>query len=177
MMLCGFLAFAAPLKAPWWHLNAIGFGIGMGFALDEFALWVRLQDVYWTQEGRSSVDAVVIAIAFAALVLLGTRPFGFDDVGSVLGTVAVVATILALVLAAAAKGRPFLAVVGVFVPVFAAVGAVRLARPSSIWARRFYDAGELERAKARHAPTRALQRLGTRFSDLVAGSPTDDDRS
>jgi hypothetical protein len=175
MMLCGFLAFAAPLEAPWWHLNAIGFGIGMGFALDEFALWVRLQDVYWTDEGRSSVDAVVIAFAFAALVLLGTRPFGFDDVGSVLGTVAVVVTILALVLVSAAKGRAFLAVVGVFIPVFAAVGAVRLARPSSIWARRFYDARKLERAKARHASSRRLERLGTRFSDLVAGAPSDEE--
>ncbi len=38
MMLCGFLAFAAPLQAPWWHLVAIGFGVGAGFTLDEFAL-------------------------------------------------------------------------------------------------------------------------------------------
>src|SRR5436305_6712928 len=39
VLISGFLAFAAPLHAPWWHINAIAFGIGAGFALDEFALW------------------------------------------------------------------------------------------------------------------------------------------
>ena len=38
---------------------AIGFGVGAGFTLDEFALWVHLQDVYWSEEGRVSFDAVV----------------------------------------------------------------------------------------------------------------------
>ena len=83
MMLCGFLAFAAPVVAPWWHLIAIGFGIGAGFTLDEFALWVRLEDVYWSDEGRASFDAVICSCAFAALVVLGTRPFGLDDPTSV----------------------------------------------------------------------------------------------
>ena len=55
MLFCGFLAFAAPLASPWWHLVAIGFGVGAGFTLDEFALWVRLEDVYWSNEGRSLV--------------------------------------------------------------------------------------------------------------------------
>ncbi len=72
MMLSGFLAFAAPLQAPWWHLVAVTFGVGAGFTMDEFALWVRLEDVYWSQEGRASFDAVVVAGAFAALVVLGT---------------------------------------------------------------------------------------------------------
>ena len=49
MMFCGFLAFAAPLEAPWWHFVAIGFGVGAGLTMDEFALWVRLQDVYWAK--------------------------------------------------------------------------------------------------------------------------------
>ena len=53
MLFCGFLAFAAPLDSPWWHLVAIGFGVGAGFTLDEFALWVRLEDVYWSNEGRA----------------------------------------------------------------------------------------------------------------------------
>ena len=86
MMLCGFIAFAAPLEAPWWHLVAIGFGVGAGFTLDEFALWVRLEDVYWRDEGRTSFDAVVCSCAFAALVVVGTRPFGLDDPGSVWAT-------------------------------------------------------------------------------------------
>jgi hypothetical protein len=28
--------------------------------LDEFALWLTIQDVYWTGPGRWSIDAVVI---------------------------------------------------------------------------------------------------------------------
>jgi hypothetical protein len=174
MLLSGFLAFAAPAQAPWWHLYAIGFGVGAGFTLDEFALWVHLEDVYWTREGRSSVDAVVTALAFAALVVLGTRPFGLDDPASVWGTAGTVALILAGVLVAAAKNRALLAVVGVFLPPFAFYGALRLARPSSLWARRFYDDAKRARAAARFAPDRRTERLATRLSDLVAGAPSDD---
>ena len=81
MMFSGFLAFAMPLEAPWWHIFAIGFGVGVGFTLDEFALWVRLKDVYWSEEGRTSLDAVVVAAAFAALVVLGTNPFDLGHRG------------------------------------------------------------------------------------------------
>ena len=42
MMLAGFLGFAVPLASPWWNLTAIAFGVGAGFTMDEFALWVRL---------------------------------------------------------------------------------------------------------------------------------------
>jgi hypothetical protein len=176
LLVSGFIAFAAaPLRAPWWHIDAILFGIGAGFTLDEFALWVRLEDVYWTEQGRSSVDAVVVAVAFAGLVVLGTRPFGLDDPGSIWGTVATVALVLSFVLLAAAKGRVFLAVLGMFIPITAMVGACQLARPSSIWARRRYDGHKLERAEKRYAPTTLLSRLGTRLSNLLAGAPSEDD--
>jgi hypothetical protein len=174
MLIAGFVAFAGPLRAPWWHIDAVAFGTGAGFTLDEFALWVHLKDVYWTQEGRSSVDAVVVACAFAALVVLGTRPFGLDDPGSIWGTVGTVGFVLGFVLLAAAKGRTFLAVVGVFIPIFAIAAAVQLARPSSVWARRRYDPHKLERARQRYAPTTRLARLGTRLSDLLAGAPSDE---
>jgi hypothetical protein len=171
MMLSGFLAFAAPLRAPWWHLDAVCFGIGVGFTLDEFALWVRLQDVYWTKEGRSSLDAVVVASAFAALVVIGTRPFGLDDPGSIWGTVGTVALVLGLVFVAAAKGRILLAVIGMFVPVVSLVGVAQIARPSSFWARRFYDQRKLDRARKRYSPTSALTRIGAGLGDLIAGAP------
>jgi hypothetical protein len=172
LLLSGFIAFTGPLPAPWWHIDAIAFGIGAGFTLDEFALWIHLDDVYWTQEGRSSVDAVVVALAFAALVVIGTRPFGLDDPGSVWGTIGTVAFVLTFVLLAAAKGRVFLAVVGMFIPIAAIIGALQLARPSSIWARRRYDIDKLEHAQRRYGPTSRLGRLGTRLSDLVAGAPS-----
>jgi hypothetical protein len=176
MMLSGFLAFAAPLETPWWHLVAIGFGAGAGLTMDEFALWVRLKDVYWTQEGRASFDAVVVAAAFAALVVLGTNPFGLDDAGSILGTVAGVTVVLGLAVVCFAKGRVLLGVIGLFVPVVALVGAVRLAHPTSPWARWRYSGSRLERAAARFDPSRRSMRVGRRIADLVAGKPSPEDR-
>jgi hypothetical protein len=173
MLLSGFLAFAAPLEAPWWHFVAIAFGVGAGLTLDEFALWVRLEDVYWTQEGRSSFDAVVVASAFAALVVLGTNPFGLDDPTSITGTALVVAMVLGLAIICFAKGRLILGVIGLFVPVVALAGAVRLARPSSPWARWRYSGIRLERAAARYGPGRRATRWHRRIADFVAGSPSD----
>jgi hypothetical protein len=49
-------------------VTAIGYGVGAALALDEFALWLNLQDVYWTGTGRESIDAVVI---FAAGLSVG----------------------------------------------------------------------------------------------------------
>ena len=50
------------------NLTAIAFGAGAALTLDEFALWLNLQDVYWERQGRVSIDAVVI---FAALLSAG----------------------------------------------------------------------------------------------------------
>lgn len=49
-------------------LTAILFGVGAALTLDEFALWLNLQDVYWEQQGRISVDVVLI---FAGLLSVG----------------------------------------------------------------------------------------------------------
>ncbi len=49
-------------------LTAIAFGVGAALTLDEFALWLNLQDVYWQGAGRESIDAVAI---FAALLSAG----------------------------------------------------------------------------------------------------------
>jgi hypothetical protein len=172
MMLSGFLAFAAPLAAPWWHFVAIAFGVGAGLTMDEFALWVRLQDVYWSQEGRASFEAVVLAAAFAALVVLGTNPFGLDDPASISVTAAVVALVLGLAIICFAKGRLLLGVIGLFVPVVALTGALRLAHPTSPWARWRYSGPRLQRAAARFGPGRRASRWERRIADLVAGAPS-----
>lgn len=52
-------------------LLAVLFGVGAALTLDEFALWLRLKDVYWSREGRASIDAVVIAAAIVAMGILG----------------------------------------------------------------------------------------------------------
>jgi hypothetical protein len=47
------------------------FSVGAGLTIDEFALWIYLDDVYWAEEGRSSIDAAVISAGLMLLVLLG----------------------------------------------------------------------------------------------------------
>ncbi len=74
MLLCGFLLALEP-GSPWVELVAAGFGVGAGLTLDEYALWLHLEDVYWAEEGRQSVDAVVIAATVGGLLLLGFVPF------------------------------------------------------------------------------------------------------
>jgi hypothetical protein len=171
MLVCGFLAFALPLQSPWWHVVAIGFGAGAGFTLDEFALLVRLEDVYWSDEGRASFDAVLCTCVFAALVVLGTRPFGLDEPASIWGTALAVSVIVALASVCFAKGRVLLGVIGLFVPVVTLLTAVRLARPSSPWAKwRYRDAKRL-RAEQRFDPTRPMMRTRRRLGDLIAGAP------
>ena len=44
------------------------YGAGAALTLDEFALWLNLEDVYWAREGRASIDAVIL---FGALLLIG----------------------------------------------------------------------------------------------------------
>ena len=80
--------------------------------------------------------------------------------------------VLDVVLAVVAilKGRRLLALIGVFVPVVSLVGAIRLASPSSPWARWRYKPGsrKLEHANGRWQRGRARRR---RLSDALAGSP------
>lgn len=52
---------------------AILFGIGAALTLDEFALWLHLEDVYWAKQGRDSIDAVVITTGILALFVLGMQ--------------------------------------------------------------------------------------------------------
>lgn len=41
-------------------LLAVLFGVGAALTLDEFALWFNLANVYWSPQGRESIDAVVL---------------------------------------------------------------------------------------------------------------------
>ena len=53
MMLAGTLAFVADGRSPYTEICALFFGIGVGLTIDEFALWVHLEDVYWGREGAA----------------------------------------------------------------------------------------------------------------------------
>src|SRR5271154_6081100 len=50
------------------RITSFLFGAGAALTLDEFALWLNLEDDYWTSKGRESIDAVVI---FGSLLSLG----------------------------------------------------------------------------------------------------------
>ena len=175
LLITGFLAFATDLRAPWWEMTAIGFGIGAGLTLDEFALWLHLQDVYWADQGRSSIDAVVVAALFAGLVVVGVKPFGLDEPASVAATIAIVSVNLTLASITFLKGRLALGVLAVFVPLVGLVWAIRLGKPDSPWARWVYKGSRserLERARRRFSADRRTAVLGQRLQDLIGGTPS-----
>jgi hypothetical protein len=172
VLIAGFLGFAADLQSPWWHISAIAFGIGAGLTIDEFALWLYLRDVYWSEQGRLSVDAAIIATVFALLVVLGTKPFGLDEPESVLGTVVLVLQAVAFSVVAFLKGRFVMGVVALFVPFWGLIACVRLAKPLSPWARWRYRgprAGRLARASTRFRHDRPSAALGDRVVALATG--------
>jgi hypothetical protein len=47
------------------------YGAGAALTLDEFALWLNLQDVYWAKQGRESIDAVVMFGSLLSMGLVG----------------------------------------------------------------------------------------------------------
>lgn len=161
---------------PWVHVLAVLFGVGAALTLDEFALWLRLDDVYWTREGRTSVDAVLVALVVGGLLLVGANPL---DAGSTGGEVAVASTLLvnlSFAMITILKGRVVLGVIGVFLPLLAMIGALRLARPSSPWARRWYRPGSRRwhRSRERYPPGR--RHRWDALVDLFAGAPAPDPR-
>jgi hypothetical protein len=130
----GYVGISTELGSPWEELVAIGFGIGMGLTLDEFALWLNLEDVYWQQKGRQSIDAVVVATALLVIAILGLQfwidvwdavlvMLGFDRGNS---WIAIPIQVVGVVLAVLCfrRGRKFAGLFGLFVPVIALLGVV-----------------------------------------------------
>jgi hypothetical protein len=175
MMLAGTIGFASAYSSPWFEIAAVAFGVGAGLTIDEFALWVYLEDVYWAEEGRKSVDATVIAAAGMLLLLFGFEPFDFttSDIGQVISSFLGAAFVLAMVAICFAKDRIMHGWVGFFVLPVAIYGAARLGKPNSPWARRFYgDRRPAKQAAAeqRFRPDRRTERFKQRFRDIVGGA-------
>jgi hypothetical protein len=171
----GFLSFG---NTPWTEICALAFGVGAGLTIDEFALWVYLDDVYWAEEGRSSIDATVIAAAGMMLILLGFSPLTIEDgsVEAVLGSVLSGAVVFALVMICFLKGRILHGTVGFFVFPVAVYGACRLAKPTSAWGRRRYGDRRPKkqmRAEERFRPDRRTERLKDAFRNAVGGKPSE----
>jgi hypothetical protein len=166
--------FAYQPDSPWLEVLGAAFGAGAALALDEFALWLHMDDVYWSEEGRKSIDAVVIAVCIGAVLLLGSAPFGVDDTVSQEGLVGASATVLiniGLALVALLKGKLASGLIGLFVPLISFVAAIRLAKPDSPWGRRRYASRprKMERAERRFGPERQ-ERLN-RLRDMLGGAP------
>ena len=154
--------------------------MGTSLVLDEFALILHLQDVYWADEGRISVEMVSLAMGCLGLAVVGLTPFDFSGFEggfeSTLIVGAVVATILGLIVVSVMKGKYKLALFGAFIPLCALVAAVRLARPESRWAKRRYGPEKVARAERRTASYDERFGPATAWvSDFVAGKPSEPD--
>jgi hypothetical protein len=172
--------------SPAQEVLAIAFGIGAALILDEWALIFHLDDVYWSQEGRSSIDAVIVGSTLAGLLLHTASPFGLQE-SEYPGPRTAVFAFLALnylfALVAFLKGKPVVGAVGLLAPFVAVVGAVRLAKPHSPWSRWFYDPdrgperlrGErgrkLERARRRY-DLGWEGRFERKLDDVIGGAPS-----
>ncbi|MGE5407440.1 MAG: hypothetical protein ACM3NV_02395 [Syntrophothermus sp.] len=178
MMIAGALGFLSFGRSPTTEICAVFFGIGAGLTIDEFALWVHLDDVYWAEEGRSSIDATVIAAAGMLLVLLGFSPLAFhtDSAAAVIGSIVSAALLFSWVAICFAKGRILHGTIGFFIFPIAIYGACRIGKPRSAWARRRYGQRRPQKqakAEERFRPDRRTERFKNAFRDIVGGKPNE----
>ncbi len=179
----GIAGLAAPSASLAWRSGAaVVFGLGTALVPDEFALILHLRDVYWSNEGRLSVDAVFVAAGVTALLLMGANPVGVRNVadyhhmpgsnGAVATLVAVLATLFVLAGITLLKGKAWTALLGLVLPVALVAGASRLARPGSPWARWRYRErpGKLAAATRREERwRRPVIKAKNRLQDLLTG--------
>jgi lysyl-tRNA synthetase class 2 len=179
MVVTGLVLIAVSPEGLWLQLCALVFGAGVALTLDEFALILRLQDVYWTAEGRLSVDAVIVAVCAGLLIILGFNPAGTSSAGLTGGAAGAVIVItiavdLCFAVICLLKGKFWTGFFSIFVPIVGVVGAIRVARPASPWAHRRYVTRPKRAAKAQrredhvNATWRAWREA---FFDLIAGKP------
>ena len=180
MVVSGLVLIAFLPQGLWLQLVALVFGAGVALTLDEFALILRLQDVYWTNEGRLSVDAVIVAACAGALLVMGVRPLGNAAELGVTGLAAdvaiagVIAIDVGFAVVCLLKGKLWTGFFAIFIPVVGLAGALRIARPGSPWAHRRYrdKPKKLAKAQRREDHVNATWRAWREaFFDLIAGKP------
>jgi hypothetical protein len=160
-------------KGPALDAAAAIFGIGVGLTTDEFALWLHLEDVYWSNEGRKSVDAM-----FCVLVITGTLIGGVSFVTGRAGTsawwssIAFIVVNFLLCVICMLKGKVVTGVIGILISVVAIVGALRLAKPGSWWAVRHYASRPRRAERAERRFDQRREERWNRLRDLVAGAPS-----
>lgn len=82
VLIAGYLAIDFPGRRFHPYL-AVTFGVGAALILDEFALILNLKDVYWSHQGRESVDAVFLAAGAFLLIWVGSGLW--PELGKLLG--------------------------------------------------------------------------------------------
>ena len=178
LIIGAFTSVGSPAGLGWRCFAAVLVGVGTSLVLDEFALILHLQDVYWSGEGQLSVQMVSLTAACLGLVVAGFSPLGVVGANSIEEAFRVTATTIVctdgvLALVCVLKGKYRTALFGIFLPPVALFGALRLGRPTSIWARYRYRGKRLERATRRAADfDRHWNPLQTDWADLIGGKPS-----
>ncbi len=179
--LAGLAAPDHPVGAP--SACAAVFGLGAALVLDEFALILHLDDVYWSDAGRLSVDAIFVAVGVTGLLILGATPDitggtdsakGTSHVAAVVGIALTLTLNLALAGICLVKGKIWTGLFGLFLPVLLLVGAIRVGRPASPWARKFYPNKPRKVEKARRREIRyrrRFEKVKNQMQDALAGAP------
>ena len=176
------VAMAADGTQVQYTLVAITFGIGAALVLDEYASILHLSDVYWEEDGRTSVDAVFAATAVTGLLVLGFHPLTFllslwHDTSSLLirsGVFVGLAMSLPLGAVVLFKGKVWTGLTGMFFFPLLLIGAIRLSRPHAPWARWRYltHRDKMRRALIRERRLRRpVVRVKLWLQDAIAGRP------
>ncbi len=174
MMLAGAIGFADQGKTFLSGIAAFGFGVGIGLTIDEFALWLHLDDVYWAEEGRRSIDATVILTVVLAMMMFGVRPFEViaDTPEALIMSLILILMVVWSVLVCVLKDRFLHALFGFFIWPIGVYGASRLGKPGSRWAKMRYgerNPRKQARAKRRFRPDRRTDRFKEWFRDVIGG--------
>jgi hypothetical protein len=178
LIIGAFTSVGAPAALGWRCFAAVLVGVGTSLVLDEFALILHLQDVYWTGEGQLSVQMVSLTAACLGLVVAGFSPLGVVGADSIEEAFRLTATTILLIDGVLAfvcvlKGKYRTALFGIFLSPVALFGALRLGRPNSIWARSRYRGNRLERATRRAADfERRWSPLQTDWANFIGGRPS-----
>jgi hypothetical protein len=171
-------AVGAPAAMGWLSFSAVAVGIGTSLVLDEFALILHLQDVYWSGEGQLSVEAVSLVAACLGLALVGFSPLRIAGLSGTEFSVRISATGVLVIdaimsVTCVLKGKYRSGLFGLFLPPVGLFGAVRLARPNSIWARRRYHGERLAHATRRAADfDRRWKPVQVGWEDFIGGRPS-----
>jgi len=167
---------------PEFTLAATLFGVGAALVLDEYALILHLSDVYWEEDGRTSVDAVFAAVAVAGLLIMGLHPLmfflpiweGSDWWPLRAGVAGALVLTLPLAVVVVLKGKVWTGLLGMFIVVLLVIGAVRLSRPHAPWARWRYTTqpDKMRRALQRERTLRRpVVRAKLWLQCAIAGTP------